>query len=396
MLDPTYLGNCTQDVADIFAEVENEIMSDIVRRITDTGNFTATAKWQLEKAQAVGLLQGDVKGYLASALEESRSEINDLFREAAVKSISTDDSIYAKVGVAPISIFKSDNMKSIILQGTKDTAQLLRNFTKTTATVADMALYNSLDKAYLLTQIGAYDYNRAIRQAVNDLAKQGMRRVAYPSGHIDTAETAVRRAVLTSLNQTCAELQLYRAEDVGCDLVEVTSHMGARPSHAEWQGGIYSISGKKKGYKSFRDETGYGTGDGLCGWNCRHSFFPYYEGLSGRSFAATDTRKSIAENEKVYNLTQKQRYYERQIRAAKAECSALNEAASSAKNDEQEKMFKEDFTNSSVKLKRREQRLKDFLSAHPELNRQREREWKGGFDRSVSAKAVWANRKARR
>ena len=203
MLDPTYLGNCTQDVVDIFAEVENEIMSDIVRRITDSGGFTATAKWQLEKAQAVGLLQGDVKGYLASALDESRSEINSLFKEAAVKSIATDDSIYAKVGVVPISIFKSDNMKSIILQGTRDSTQLLRNFTKTTATVADMALYNSLDKAYLLTQIGAYDYNRAIRQAVNDLAKQGMRHVAYPSGHVDTTETAVRRAVLTSLNQTC-------------------------------------------------------------------------------------------------------------------------------------------------------------------------------------------------
>ena len=395
MLDPMYLGSCTQEVVDIFTEVESEIMADIVRRITKTGDMTFTAKWQLQKAQAVGLLQGDVKGYLASTLNESRKEINRLFKEAAVKSIAVDDTIYKRIGFVPVSIFKSDNMKAIILQGTRNSYQLLRNFTKTTAKVADMALYNSLDKAYLLTQIGAYDYNRAIRQAVNELAKQGMAHVAYPSGHVDTTETAVRRAVLTSLNQTCAELQLYRADDVGCDLVEVTSHMGARPSHAEWQGRIYSISGKKKGYKSFRDETGYGTGDGLCGWNCRHSFFPYYEGISGRTFTPTATRAAAAENERIYNLTQKQRYYERQIRAAKAECAALDEAVKSAPNEEQEKMFREDFTNSSVKLKRREEKLKQFLANNPELNRQREREWKGGFNRSVSAKAVWANRKSK-
>ena len=395
MLDPTFLDGCSSGVVDLFSEVENEILSDIVRRIEKSGIITSTAQWQYEKAQAVGLLQGDVKGYLADSLSKSRREISGLFKEAALKSISVDDAIYAKAGIPPISLFKSDAMKAILLQGTKSTVLMMRNFTKTTAKAADMALYNSLDKAFMLTHIGAYDYNRAIRQAVNELARQGIVKTAYPSGHIDSTETSVRRAVLTGLNQTCAELQLYRADDVGCDLVEVTEHLGARPSHAEWQGQVYSLSGKKKGYGNFRDETGYGTGDGLCGWNCRHSFFPYYEGISGRTFTALQTRQAIAENERIYNLTQKQRYYERQIRAAKTECVALDNAVRFAANDEQEKMFKEDFAAASVKLKRRETHLTIFLSENSELNRQREREWKGGFNRSVSAKAVWADRKSK-
>ena len=32
----------------------------------------------------------------------------------------------------------------------------------------------------------------------------------------------------------------------GCDLVEVTAHAGARPSHAEWQGKIVSLSGQAR------------------------------------------------------------------------------------------------------------------------------------------------------
>lgn len=58
----------------------------------------------------------------------------------------------------------------------------------------------------------------------------------------------------------------------------MTAHGGARPEHAEWQGKVYSRSGKSKKYPSLVDKTGYGTGPGLGGWNCRHSMFPFYEG----------------------------------------------------------------------------------------------------------------------
>ncbi|MBR6102620.1 MAG: phage minor capsid protein [Ruminococcus sp.] len=395
MLDPTYLDGCADDIVDIFIETEREILNDVVRRIIKNNGLSDTARWQIQKSKAIGLLNGDLKKYLSAALQDASVDVDEVFRDASVKAIAADDAIYALNGVKPVSVLESDNMKSIILQGTKETKLLLRNFTKTTANVADMSLYNSLDKAYLLTQIGAYDYNSAIRKAVNELASLGMTKVAYPSGHVDKTDVAVRRAVLTGLNQTCGNLQLYRADDVGCDLVEVTAHMGARPSHALWQGKIYSLSGKTRGYDNFYDATGYGTGDGLCGWNCRHSFFPYYEGISGRTFTAFTTRESIKENEKIYELTQKQRYYERRIRAAKTECVALNQAVLSATDDQQEKMFREDFASASVKLKRREAALKAFISQNPILNRQPEREWKSGFNRSVSAKAVWANRKSK-
>ena len=91
-------------------------------------------------------------------------------------------------------------------------------------------------------------------------------------------DVAVRRAVLTGVNQTTARMQIARADEMECDLVETTAHMGARPEHMDWQGRIFSRSGKSRKYPDFVKSTGYGTGPGLCGWNCRHSFFPYFEG----------------------------------------------------------------------------------------------------------------------
>ena len=76
-------------------------------------------------------------------------------------------------------------------------------------------------------------------------------------------------------------LQLARMEEMGCEFVEVTAHEGARPTHAVWQGRVYHRGGAVvqdgERYEDFEAATGYGTGPGLCGWNCRHNFYPFYK-----------------------------------------------------------------------------------------------------------------------
>lgn len=83
------------------------------------------------------------------------------------------------------------------------------------------------------------------------------------------------------------------AMELGMDLVEVTAHAGARPSHAEWQGQVYSLTGNTRGYAKLSDATGYGTGEGLGGWNCRHSFFPW-----SPEMGHTYTRKELEDYER--------------------------------------------------------------------------------------------------
>ena len=121
---------------------------------------------------------------------------------------------------------------------------------------------------------------------------------------------------------------------MGCELVETSSHAGARPSHAEWQGKVFCIKGHHKRYGDFYRETGYGTGAGLCGWNCYHSFYPYFEGLSTPSFSHDPSKDAGRSNDEDYERQQKQRYYERKIREAKKECSTLDAAMKAAQSDE--------------------------------------------------------------
>ena len=123
-------------------------------------------------------------------------------------------------------------------------------------------------------------------------------------------------------------LQLARMEEMDCEFVEVTAHEGARPTHAVWQGRVYHRGGAVvqdgERYEDFETATGYGTGPGLCGWNCRHNFYPFYPGISVRNY--TDERLAELDARNIpyggglytrYEITQMQRALERRVRKYK-------------------------------------------------------------------------------
>lgn len=361
MLTPEYIAGIADSMIGIYAEVEDDIIADIARRIVKTGSITDTVAWQIDKARQAGYLQGDVKRILAKATGKSDTEIARLLRESAIEALAYDDRIYRLAGLSPGKLEDSPLLRALLLQGYDSTKKVLNNWTQTRALESEIAFRNLSDKAYMQTISGTIDGVTAIRKAVQELARQGVSKVAYPSGAHHNTDFAVRRAVCTGINQTCAKLQLARAEDMGCSLVEVTSHAGARPTHAVWQGQVYCIAGHHRKYKDFYDSTGYGDGDGLCGWNCYHSFYPFFEGLSTPAFSRDPSADAGRDNERDYELSQKQRYYERQIREAKRECITYQSAIDSAPDEATANAIKEDYTGAAVKLKRREAKLTQFI-----------------------------------
>ena len=167
---------------------------------------------------------------------------------------------------------------------------------------------------------------------MKSVAAQGLTVINY-TGRTDQLDVAMRRTVLTGVNQTAGQLQWTRADEMGQDLVQTSAHAGARPSHALWQGRVFSRSGTSAKYPNFVQETGYGTATGLSGINCRHSYFPFFEGISENAYSAAD-RESLAnqtvtyqgEQVSAYDASQVQRKIERDIRKAKREAGALQAA----------------------------------------------------------------------
>ena len=239
---------------------------------------------------------------------------------------------------------------------------------------------------------GAFDYKTAVKRCVDSLAEE-MPFVTYPGGHTDTLEVAARRAILTGVNQTAGKLQIARMDEMGCRFVETTAHGGARPSHAAWQGQRFHRGGavdyKGRHYPDFEAATGYGTGEGLCGWNCRHSFYACYPELGDspawtrEALAALDRRDIPWKGKKytAYEISQMQRARERNVRRWKKRYLAQDAAGL-------------DTTESAVRLKAARQSLANFARATGgRVDTARTGVPK--FGRSEGSKAAWAakNRK---
>lgn len=399
MLTPAYLAGVASEVVDVYAQVEQEILDDIVRRTMKLGYVSDYTAWQVQKARQFGMFQSDVNDLLRRSTVTASKDVKLIMAQAAKDALAFDDEIYRKAGLTPLAISKSPALQALVLQGTSNTLQLLSNFTKTTSIESTAVFQSVLDRTYIKILSGTYSPQTAIHAAIKELANNGLDRVAYGSSgggvHYQSLEASVRRAVTTGVNQSIAKLQLARADEMGCELVEVSAHAGARPSHAEWQGEVYALgSSGRRDYPHFEDTTGYGTGEGLCGWNCYHSFAPFFDGLSTRAFSNDPAADVGRDNDVEYEQQQKQRYYERQIRDAKREVATLSAAMTEAKSDGEKAMYYQDFQRASVKLKRREAAMRDFLES---TGRSREwyREQTGGWNRSVSAKASWAYRRSK-
>ncbi|MDE5621153.1 MAG: phage minor capsid protein [Ruminococcus sp.] len=365
MLSPEYYESCADDILSLYEQLENDIISDVIRRIMKTGMVTETAKHQLEQLQEAGLLYDEILSEIAGKTDATENHVKALFEYAGVKTVAVDNKVYRENGLTPVDIRQSSAMRQTLEAGYRKTLGNMKNLTLTTADTSQTAYINACNSAYMQVVSGAFSYREAIRQAVQRTAQQGAT-VLYPSGHTERIDVAVRRAVLTGVGQTCREIGLMNAEECGCDLMEISAHSGARPSHASWQGKIVSLSGRR-GYLSLKD-IGYGTGDGFGGWNCRHDWFPFFEGYSKPNYSAKDLKKldekNIEYNGKLYNqyeISQIQRRYEREIRAAKREQVAFRTAVEEADDPELRQVMQDSLNYSNSLVKDRQAKMRDFI-----------------------------------
>lgn len=332
MLSPDYLAHIPDAACALWQQVEEDILADIARRLAKMGEVTDTALWQVKRLEQIRLFRSDVVRRLKKASGQSEALIRQLLQLACTQALQADDVAHEAAGQTVSAMNDSIALRNLLTAGAKQTNGTMANITATTANTATGQFERALDRAWLQTASGAFDYKTAVRRCVADLASTGLEAVRYPSGHVDTLEVAVRRAVVTGVNQSACRIQMERCKEVECDLVEVTAHVGARPSHAQWQGKIYSISGKHPKYPPL-SETGYGTGAGLGGWNCRHNMFPFWEGISEPQYTSQRLAELDARNIEYkgkqysrYEINQMQRSRERRVRRWKRQY-AMEEAA---------------------------------------------------------------------
>lgn len=356
MLTEEQLELFGDQIAEVYQAFEQDMIADIARRVKNTGRFTETAELMAQAMHAAGdspvriraevmkILQAD-KEYqdtVAQNTLEWKKFVKDEIKEMERVAEETGNRIIAEAGDMSFNydmaaweqtgkkLTKGSPFAKVVKAMSTVTNGTFKNITRTMGfkgshsfTTLQNAYIKSLDKAILKMATGTFSYDRCVMDCVKELAQSGLRCVDYASSRTYQLDTAARMCIRTACHQLSGKISMQNCEKTQTDLVEVSAHWGARPEHAAWQGKIYSRSGKSNKYPPF-SICRYGAVDGLMGINCRHTFYPFFEGISTPNEWEPEP-KPKEYNGKIYDyyqITQKQRKMERDIRATKREIEA--------------------------------------------------------------------------
>ena len=388
MLSPRYLDGLSDEVADIYAQLEADILKDMARRIAKLGKITEASKWQAAMLAETGALKKDVARIIRKYDPKIQREIKAIYNDAMIKNARANNRIFEDA----LGHGVSDINAQAMLAGIQKTHSDLSRLTLTTAYTTEQQFVQQANAAYMQVASGAFDYDAAMKSACDNLAEKGVTSVYYRNGRPVnlSIEAAVRMNVLTGVNQTASAATMDDCDALGCDLVETSAHIGARPSHEAWQGKVFSLSGSSNKYPPF-SVCGLGTIDGICGINCRHSYYPYFEGME--KHYTTDDLDEMAKQTVTYDgkemtrydAEEKLRYMERNVRKYKRR--AIVQEAGGVDN-----------TAARAKIGEWQQRARDFTK-QTGIARDTAREFVGTIDgkqpRALNPSAIDAQKNAK-
>ena len=400
MLTPQQILEIIDTLYPQIDELNTWIMADIIKRLMarlGRGNLymTATDDWQLQVYQSAGGHLDAVQQEIKHWTKATDAEVKRIFEDAGIKALAYDSNFYVEHGLAGIELAQSESMIRLLEDAYQRTAGTVHNFTRTTAEASQQQLIKALDAAHFKVNSGAASYTQAVEEAVSSIVDT-QTKVVYPSGHVDTIETAVLRAVRTGVAQAAGNMAVQGMEERDWDVVLVSAHIGARygdggknpGNHFWWQGKHYSRTGRTPDLPLFMESTGYGTGEGLCGWNCRHSFGP--GDIRHNPFAQFDTE----ENKKVYDLSQRQRTMESRIRRTKAKLVGLRTAIDAAQDAETKAALEDKYATTARLLERQNISYNQFCEDNS-LKRLGERIQIAQWTREDARKSIAAVRKSK-
>lgn len=332
-----YKDQVADKIAARYIGLEEQILQDIARRIKKTGEITSTADWQINRLRILGYSSEDIEREIKKTLDASYPEMFELYDKVIDWEYVRNKDIYEQINAEFIPYEENRQLKQITDAIIRQSLEDLENVTKSIGFYLDyngrkvltplsQVYTNYLDNACFDIVTGAFDYDSVLRRVVTQLTNSGLRKIEYGSGYASRVEVAARRAVMTGVANLTGEIADYNAKKLGTEYFEVEWHAGARPTHAVWQGQVWT---KEQLYSV----CGLGTVTGLLGANCYHTYYPFFPGISERNWSddwlEEQNRKESKPKEfrgkeyALYEAKQRQRQMETAMRAQREKVQML-------------------------------------------------------------------------
>lgn len=395
----------------VLLDMEDDILREIAAQLSRDGDISDTSKWRIRQLARAGRFDKRAAAIIAGYSEVEDGQAMDAVLTAAETEIGYLDNAVQAANAAGLSEYFSDipaeesalgaakafqrqaasdlNLVNTVMQYKAGSAYVnaVNAIYRDTAEGRQGAL-DIMGKGAAKAVSGQMSLQEATRKTIRELAQKGIPAFVDKRGREWSPEAYVMMDMRSTLGNTARAAQDARCDQYGINLIEVSSHMGARPLCAAYQGRIFSRDGSKgvttdgaggKIYYTPLSETSYGQPAGLFGINCGHVQYPFVPGINFQRYFPYPKE----ENDRRYMQFQQQRAMERGIRAAKRECMMLQETGDT-----------EGLQKASLRLRNQREKYSAYCK-ETGLKQHNDRTQVYGYDRSKSSKTVWAERKAK-
>lgn len=214
----------------------------------------------------------NVRAIQQALAREAGLSIPDL--TAALRTVAASDQEFAaqwfgkgpRVKGAPGA---STALERVIKAQLRVTAQAFSNLSRTT--IQAETYREAVDVAIQAVQTGVTDYASAIRGALREAGKAGLR-VQYPSGLTRRLDSAVRQNVLDGVRSLNNDVLRQIGKEYGADGVEISAHALCATDHLPYQGRQFSYDDFEQLQRTLPRPFGQ--------WNCKHTMYPIILGVS--------------------------------------------------------------------------------------------------------------------
>lgn len=279
--------------------LETDLLVEIARLLTK--GATPSADWKIKKLAALGVLNRKtiaiIRRYQKEILTATQAEI-----------VATANRALREMQAMGLAVEMTPRLSQTLAVWISGAQKDLNLAMATMAQAAGAKYVAAVEKASAHILAGDEAFAAALKRAMIE-AGGNMTVYADKAGRQWGPEGYTSMVMRSNQRRVATDVSFSAADQVGTDLIEVSSHIGARPGCAPYQGRVFSLYGRTPGYPRLQ-ETSYGEIDGLGGANCGHSFYPFIPGVTKQTYRPYASE----ENKQVYEQSQQQRGLERYVR----------------------------------------------------------------------------------
>lgn len=392
----------SQGITDLIVGLETDLIANIAAYLAAGKIEEDTAKWKMKKLAELGKLTKQNAKTIAEYAGKTPELLELTLQRAANSAIQelapglkrmVQEGLIDRRATPSMSGNMLNSLKMLQKQAKKD-LNLTNTTMKYKAKNAAMQVINrtaelankqeyidSLNKATGKVVTGIEARQSAMRECIGEMTQKGVPAFVDKNGRNWSPEAYTNMCIRSTVGSVAKETQFSLMDEYGLDLVEVSSHSGARPLCAKDQGKIFNrnggggyttdLDGKRIKFYSWRSSS-YGKPAGLLGINCGHQIYPFLPSISVQTYFPYNEKENAEQYEKICN----QRALERKVRASKRECTSLDTLGD-----------KEGFDKAAYKLKQQEQQLKSYCEKNG-LTYKPDRTATPGYGRSQAAKTT--------